>query len=318
MEKKNLFFNLSIKFQNSYFIAGCACVFTVAMYSLLYLIMPYESYYTGLAMAIIISLIVGYGLGYLVMVFNKEMKRQIAINRANDEAKEQLIYVLSHDIKGPLYNINHLLGMAKGNQLTEDEMAQLCGQLQKDTSKTINLTKNLVHWIESQKESNKPSYDLHSVNELVNETCELYESAASSKHVEMLVKNPSEIKIETDAEMFKIVLRNLISNALKYSTEGEKIEIDYHTDGKKLIVAVKDTGTGMNQQKLSEVLSEDQLTQSTPGTAHEKGTGIGLQLSINITKKLNGKLWAESHEHKGSTFYFSLPISNINHTSPKH
>jgi len=308
MSGKKIFFNISVRFQRSYVIALFACIAAVTLYLLLYLIIPYQSFFSGIIMAVVISLIIGFGLGHLVIAFNREMKKQVEINKANDEVKAQLIYVLSHDIKGPLYNINHLLKLAQKENISPEELQKLCNQLQEDTESTLLLTKNLVRWIQTKKDHYEPSFDTYSVSEMIKETTDLYSSTATGKNIEMSLSTDKAINIQTDAEMYKIVIRNLISNAIKFAPENSKVEIGYKTKGQNLITWVEDNGAGIEKEELTHIFSENAVIDSKPGTKDEIGTGIGLQLSKSIASKLNGELWAESETEKGTRFYFSLPI----------
>ncbi|MDX1629098.1 MAG: HAMP domain-containing sensor histidine kinase [Fulvivirga sp.] len=306
MSKIPFFFNLSMKFQNTHFIAFCACLAAVTLYSLLFLIFPYQNYLSGLTMAIIISLLVGYALGHLVMVFNKEMKRQVELNKVNNQVKSQLLNILSHDVKGPLNNIQRLLKMTQSDVVSADELPHLLSQLQKDIDNTLILSQNLIRWIKVKEGDYQPALKMHSLVDLVNETINLYRTMAENKRI-AIKDDIDRGEILTDAEMFKIVLRNLLSNAIKYSPYEGEVRISSQIDDKQTIICVEDEGTGIEKERLNNILSLHHSIESLPGTHNEKGTGLGLDLCQNIIQKLNGQLWVKSRKAEGSTFCFALP-----------
>jgi len=300
--------------QNPYLIALVACIFTVVAYSLLYLLIPFASYQSGLVLAIIISILVGYILGSIITSFNKELSKQLNINKTNNETKTQLIHILSHDIKGPLNNIRQILELLKKDGIDQEEMHDLLNELDNDTARTLKLTNNLVGWIKIQKRNYSPNYELHYIEQLVSQTIELYKRIAEKKNIRVKHIKNEDLSFLTDKEMYKIALRNLISNAVKYSNKGGNVEISYELSDQKLTTYVKDSGVGVSTEKLKSILSSEHLIQSSPGTNQEKGTGIGLHLSKSIIEKLNGKFSAESISGKGSCFYFSLPIVSVSET----
>jgi len=293
-----------------YVVSLTSCLFAICAYSLAYLIYPYTSYESGLILAIVLSLFIGLFLGFAVTFINKELSRQLKINKANNDTKAQLIHILSHDIKGPLTNIRHILDMLRKDNISQEEMRSLFNELDNDTLRTLKLTNNLVGWIKIQNRNYRPNYELQYIEELVTQTIELYQNIASKKNISIDHKKDEDLSFYTDREMYKIALRNLISNAVKYTKEDGRIEISYSIENDKLTTYVKDTGVGIKPDKLKSILSKEHLIQSSPGTNKEKGTGIGLHLSKSIIEKLDGYFGAESIPEKGSCFYFSLPIVN--------
>jgi signal transduction histidine kinase len=111
-----------------------------------------------------------------------------------------------------------------------------------------------------------------------------------------------------DQQMIRIVLRNLLDNAIKFSHLGGRIEITAHRQEDKIICAVKDEGTGMDQQKVASLFKSAEVNER--GTMGEKGSGLALVLCRDFIKLNNGEIWAESEAGRGSTFYFTLPIDS--------
>jgi two-component system sensor histidine kinase VicK len=141
------------------------------------------------------------------------------------------------------------------------------------------------------------------LHEIVEET-----RLVASSHAISLAENGT-VEINADRDKISSVISNLISNAVKYSPNGKRIEIKYHNSGDSVVVSVKDEGFGINPSDL-EMIFDRYYRVETNDTMHISGFGIGLYLSAEIIKRHDGEIWAESERGKGSVFYFSLPLSS--------
>ncbi|HBN04581.1 MAG TPA: PAS domain-containing sensor histidine kinase, partial [Bacteroidales bacterium] len=129
---------------------------------------------------------------------------------------------------------------------------------------------------------------------------------AQNKLITIENKIPSDLIINADINMTKTIIRNLISNAIKYSKVGGKIIINSEKKDNETIIYVEDFGVGMSEKEVDDIFLPNN-TQSKEGTMGEKGTGFGLLICNELVLKQNGKIWIESEEGKGSKFIFSLP-----------
>ena len=134
---------------------------------------------------------------------------------------------------------------------------------------------------------------------------------AQQKSIELSIELPSKVIAFSDKDMISTILRNLISNALKFTNPGGKIIISAERKPDEILFSVADNGVGMKKDALGKMFRID-VGSSTKGTNNESGTGLGLILCKEFVEKHGGKIWAESEYGKGSTFFFSIPSKQMN------
>lgn len=144
--------------------------------------------------------------------------------------------------------------------------------------------------------------------DLINGVEMLFLDIAKQKSITVHNILPSHIPVFADRAMVNTVLRNLISNGIKFTNHGGEITISTEANQNELIVKISDTGIGIQKIRLDKLFSIDN-SYSTQGTDNEQGTGLGLILCKEFIERHNGKIWVESELGKGSTFYFSIPLS---------
>ena len=145
---------------------------------------------------------------------------------------------------------------------------------------------------------------------IVNSTAEIFIPMATQKGISIMLEGlDKELMGSTDIDMVKTIVRNLISNAVKFSYEKGLITVSTKTDGDFVVVSVKDSGKGIKKEDQGKLLRPNTHFTSY-GTNNEKGSGLGLMLCKDFVEQLGGKLWFDSEEGKGTTFYFSLKVSN--------
>jgi signal transduction histidine kinase len=145
------------------------------------------------------------------------------------------------------------------------------------------------------------------VFQIVNNNIRLYKERCLEKNVHLISYVKEKTIIETDSEILDTILRNLISNAIKFSKEGGRVIINYKLKNQYIMISVEDNGTGMDK-RMQELLFKTSGNISTYGTFKEKGTGIGLILCFELLKKLKGKIYVKSEPGKGSAFTFTIPL----------
>jgi signal transduction histidine kinase len=164
---------------------------------------------------------------------------------------------------------------------------------------------NLLNWAVSKTHDWSIKPEVFDINISITNVHELYHSVASQKNITLLNQSKSSM-IFADKNSVDVVLRNLISNAIKYSNNGGEVVVSVKEDEKYVIVSVKDNGIGMDS-KIMESLYSLERKNRPRGTDNEKGTGLGLILSKEFAEKNNGFLKFDSTLNKGTTFYFYLP-----------
>lgn len=244
-----------------------------------------------------------------------EKQRDILQNQSDsllqlNITKNKLFSIIAHDLRSPFTSINGLTEHLKENMqsYTLAEIETMIGQINIVGNSTLRILENLLDWAKMQTEQvfvNKEKLDISS---LIQDNAQVLQHIADNKKIKIVFESNDEVIVFGDRNMINTVLRNIISNAIKYSNQDSKIVIITQQKQDKTIVSVSDSGVGMNQDKLSKLFNSN-VNQSTFGTANEKGTGLGLAICNEFIKKLNGEIWATSEIRKGSTFNFSLPLS---------
>ncbi len=235
-----------------------------------------------------------------------EAKRQLEITNKN---KDKFFSIIAHDLKNPFMSIlgtSKLLSDSIDN-LTMKELTEISETMYSSSENLYKLLENLLSWSRLQLGNTQIDAKKLTVKPLVENIYKIFELTARNKNIEIVNSVDKEISIYADEDCFRTILRNLISNALKFSNPGGTIVIK--TDQKEngtVRFSVADNGIGMEQETLEKlfVITEKVTTRGTKG---EKGTGLGLLLCKDLVERNNGTISVESEPNKGTTFYFTLP-----------
>jgi signal transduction histidine kinase len=239
----------------------------------------------------------------------KEYSAQLEINNIE---KDKFFSIIAHDLLSPLSGFIGLTEMMAEDTIdfSIKELQNISKNMQISASNLFALLKNLLEWSRIQRgmiEINKVQLDLKSI---VAEIQNIQAASAIKKQIELIDTIPFGTIIFADKHMISTIIRNLVSNALKFTKQGGKIEIGIiESSVEQTEIYIKDTGIGMNEYILNNLFKIDKKV-SRSGTNNEPSTGLGLLLCKEFIEKHGGKIWAESEEGKGSTFYFSLPKEN--------
>jgi signal transduction histidine kinase len=222
--------------------------------------------------------------------------------------KDKLFSAISHDLRSPLGRITNMLYMMQRGNMTEEKLKERTTEFLGAMQQTMQMLDNLLYWATSQMKGLTLSKTNIRINELVEENLELMQPEASVKKIELIDKIGETANAMADANMTRLVLRNLISNAIKFTPENGSITITAEALADKVRVQVKDTGIGMDTETVKALFANKQVDSRT-GTRQEKGFGIGLQLCKDFIEQNGGELEITSEPGKGSTFSFTLPAS---------
>lgn len=236
------------------------------------------------------------------------LKESERLLRELNATKDKFFFIIAHDLKGPFSNIlsfsNILVDQINKKDYTGiDEYAMI---MQKSAQRAMNLLVNLLEWTLSQ--TGKMSYNPENIEivSLINEIAETSDDSALTKSISISRKLPNNATIFADKAMISAVLRNLISNAIKFTNSGGEIIVSLTQKQGEVMVSVRDNGVGIKKESIKKLFRiEESFT--TKGTKDELGTGLGLLLCQDFISKHNGKIWVESELGKGSTFYFTIP-----------
>jgi signal transduction histidine kinase/ligand-binding sensor domain-containing protein len=226
--------------------------------------------------------------------------------------KDKLFSIIAHDLKNPFNVILGYTDLLINNfdSWEEGQKLEFLGFIKESSGNAYNLLENLLNWSRSQGgilEFNPISIG---ANEIINDVLQEVMSSARKKGIEIInLISDDNLKIFADQNMFSLICRNLLMNAIKYSNPGGHIFIDIKDYDQEFIrFAITDHGVGMNKSKAESLFNADNNT-STSGTGGEKGTGLGLILCKEFVTRHKGKIWLESKPYKGTTFFFTIPKS---------
>jgi len=243
---------------------------------------------------------------YLTLVEQIKKQEEIITELSNRLAlKDRILSIISHDIRSPLGTLKSLLELLSERHVSQEEFHGIASKLNLQVGQLSQFLDNLLKWIKNMTTEIKPQFELISLHSIVSETVNLFALDAKKKEIDIQSHIAEHISIYADKEMTKLVLRNLINNAIKFCNSGDRISIraeEYHGE---VCVAVQDTGQGISQENIPKLFEFSHL--STLGTKNEIGTGLGLTLCKEFIKKMGGKISVESVEGEGSKFEFTVP-----------
>lgn len=220
--------------------------------------------------------------------------------------KTKLFSIISHDLRAPVYALKDLFNHAVENNITPEELQELIPDAANDLSYTAGLMENILQWAKSQMQSDDIRPQTLEVSGLVEEVMKLYRLQAEAKQVRLGSKITQPVYVYADKDMINLVLRNLISNAIKFTPEKGQVLLEANDMHNSFVeVYIKDSGKGMSTETMQKINENNFFT--TKGTANESGTGLGLMLCREFLTKNGGRMHVESTEGKGSVFSFTLP-----------
>lgn len=234
-------------------------------------------------------------------------KQNIQLDDLN-KSKDKLFSIIAHDLRNP---IGVILGFSEllnddNQNYTDIEKKEMSKNILLSTKKIFNLLENLLIWSRNQINRINYSPSSYNITYLISMVIPIMEELATAKNIRIIFNVVKENFVYSDMYMIETVLRNLITNAIKFSEENSEIKIDVVEEENFTICSVSDHGLGMTKEQTENLFNIDKVT-STLGTKGEEGSGLGLSLCIDFVEKNGGKIWVESSPGIGSTFYFSIP-----------
>ncbi|HEY8938298.1 MAG TPA: ATP-binding protein [Cyclobacteriaceae bacterium] len=240
---------------------------------------------------------------------NTEIKNQSEILRESNYTKDKLFSIISHDLRGPIFQFRELFTMMDAGYISADEFQKdLMPNMRERINYVATLTDNLLHWAKDQLEGIQVKPSTFTLQDAVDENIKLVSSQASKKSIELSTCLQRALRVHADKDMIKLVLRNLLSNAVKFTPERGTIEIATRSENGYAYISVVDSGIGISPEEVCKIMEKKYFT--TYGTAGEKGSGLGLMLCCEFAEKNGGTLQIESKPGQGSTFTFNIPLVN--------
>jgi two-component system, sensor histidine kinase and response regulator len=231
-------------------------------------------------------------------------ERTLELSQAN-KIKDILLSIVSHDIRGPFNSLRGIVSLFNQGFLKGEELGPIMKQIEGQMGITNLLIENVLLWVRSQMTGVSITVETVLLGNLVNEHLSLYETAAAEKKVQLVNEIHNELCVNADKQVLSLALRNLISNAIKYSFENGIVSISAHKVDNHVSLSISDNGRGMSESTLTKLFQKEGLA-SEAGTRNEMGTGLGLMVSREYLLKMGSELAVESVLGKGSTFRISL------------
>ena len=221
-----------------------------------------------------------------------------------NSVKNKMFSVISHDLRAPIYGLRNLFRNVLDKKMTIPALKESVPEIQKDLNYVVGLMDNLLQWAKTQMQTNSVYPQSVDLKKLTMEILQLLHLQAKSKNIKIIDDTPPAIFCLVDRDMISLVLRNLISNAIKFTPDKGSIVIGVSDHHSFIEIYVKDSGVGISNDIMMKLNNKDFYT--TKGTASESGTGLGLMLCKEFLERNGSQLHIESQPGIGSTFSFSL------------
>jgi signal transduction histidine kinase len=267
----------------------------------------------GLILAMVLSVILFKNVrnkrkaNQLLGIRNEELSVALEELSIANSTKNKMFSIVSHDLRGQLGGMISFTQLLKEqiDTFSQEEIKVFADEFHSSSTSLFRLMENLVQWAKAQMEEVEYTAEVFSLNQVVKENLELQIGRAQDKGISLETKLEGVIQVESDINMMNFVLRNLISNAVKFTHAGGKITVGARMEGEKVRISVKDTGVGIPEH-IRKGLFNIKSHATTRGTKNEKGTGLGLLLCDEFARKMGSPLDLESEIGKGTTFSFLM------------
>ena len=235
----------------------------------------------------------------------QQIKQQKEALEALNHLKNRFFSIVSHDLRGPILSLKGMLDLHHNDLMTPEETKYFMNELNQNFGNTATLVDNLLTWSKSQIKGEKLIKRKIDLSEIINQVIAVSQTKIAEKQI-TIHQQIEQKHAYADEEAVAVVIRNLVSNALKFVEVGGTIHISSHKQEQFALISIKDDGVGMTKEQVDKISNHTFYT--TTGTQKEKGNGLGLFLCTEFVKKNGGDFWIESEKDKGSFFYFTLPI----------
>ncbi|EKB49697.1 sensor histidine kinase [Cecembia lonarensis] len=258
------------------------------------------------------------GLNGIILLFDdisEERKNSERIQRQAEELKDlnnlkdKLFSIISHDLKGPIFGLRELIKMTSTGMVSQKEFFDLMPEISKNLDAVSILMENLLAWTSTQMKGELIRKKAFDIGEMMDQHLTLFERFSIDRGTRIKLEKEGMLMVFADRNMIDLIIRNLLSNALKYCGRGDQVLLSATDQGNSVFIQVIDTGTGMSKENLEKL--KKGISFTTFGKNREKGTGLGLVLVRDYIAKNGGVLHIESELNKGSAFSFSLPKNDM-------
>jgi two-component system, sensor histidine kinase and response regulator len=238
----------------------------------------------------------------------KETLEQQAVQLLlNNRQKDKLFSIIAHDLRGPLNSLKGLMDLLKEKRLSDEEINAIMNEFRRNVDQSAELVGNLLFWASSQLDGIKVNPVVLPLQPLVQEILALFSHQAREKSILLQEELHPAVRVVADKDMLQVVIRNLVSNAVKFCRPGDSVTVCCTHSESEVDICVVDTGIGLKEDALDKIRRKESFTSY--GTAREKGTGLGMLLCREFAEANRGRFRIESEWGKGCRCYCSLPAA---------
>jgi two-component system sensor histidine kinase/response regulator len=299
------------KYLVSIALVSCACFIGVKIFlntNYIYGTVPFGRVIFNICWALLTMILALWFFKTEQLSYQKQVEeKNLELQKLND-TKQKLFSIIAHDLRSPIAQLKGSLDLVDREYISQEKFRETSARLSSEVDQLHSTLDNLLKWSVSQLQGIKVNPERISVAQVLEKKLDLFRQKADQKNITIRTEGNREWVL-ADRDHLLLVLRNLISNAIKYSHKGGTITLKSQSSNNRVIITVTDSGTGMTDDLMSTLFGSENII-SHNGTADEKGTGLGLKLCREFIEKNQGSIWAESLENKGSSFFISLPEAN--------
>ncbi|RAU82839.1 tetratricopeptide repeat-containing sensor histidine kinase [Pontibacter arcticus] len=239
---------------------------------------------------------------------NRTIAKQNKSLEESNLMKDKLFTIVSHDMRSPLTSLKGLLNLVQVRPMSPEEIKRMFGMLQREVDVVLGMLSNLLDWSKTQLDGAAVVVENISLHSLAEANLAFVSSQAHEKKISLENKVPAMAVALADQERLNFIVRNLVLNAIKFTSEGGIIAVDAKVSQNQVILSVRDNGRGIAPHNIGKLFS-DTVRFTTLGTAREKGTGLGLKFCKDLAESMGGSINVSSVENVGSTFFVTLPAA---------
>ncbi|MDY6799614.1 MAG: tetratricopeptide repeat-containing sensor histidine kinase [Bacteroidota bacterium] len=272
----------------------------------------------NIALLVILALLVGTFI-YVLYTLKHRRQQNLLLEKQKEElskinaTKDKMFLIIGHDLRGPIGNLRSLIEMLLDDEeiVNNNNLKDVFNVFFKSIQSVSDLLENLFLWAKSQRGEINYNPEKVRLNTVIHKNLQLFKTIADHKNILLKAELESDYDVYVDVNMIMSVIRNIISNALKFTSTGGKIFVRIYNEKKYYKVAVIDTGLGFDNTTGKQIFNSKNF-YTTYGTNNENGSGLGLILCKEFVEINGGEIWAESVPDKGTVFYFTLPVASEN------
>lgn len=243
----------------------------------------------------------------------KTMNEQLASSeeslRGANATKDKMFSIIAHDLRNPLISLKNMIFILRSgpDSLNEEEKEEYLQQLDRSLLGAIELMNNLFNWALAQQGNLRFKPERFDLLPMVSENVNVCKPLTELKKIYVSIDIPEDSSLFTDKNMLDFVVRNILSNAVKFTPQGGEVKISGRHENGNYLLKISDSGIGLSAAEIENLMTKNEML-SREGTQNEKGSGLGLMVCKDFIAKMNGKLAIESQQGKGTGFILKLPL----------